>query len=273
MKKKVLRFLKKIWVLNFLRRLWTATKYFNYKYLQIIKWGFNSNEDTNFTYDITEDNRKMLIHTISVVTNQKYSLVEGYIEEIEHDEYLINTISEAIENSNFKHIADKKVKLGRRLGWYAFIRILKPKVVIETGVDKGLGATVICSALLKNKEEGYEGKYYGTDINPDAGYFLRDKFKTVGSILYGDSITTLKSFNEPIDLFINDSDHSANYEFEEYLTITSKLSPTGIILGDNSHCTSKLADYSLLNHRKFLFYQEIPKDHWYIGSGIGISYN
>jgi predicted O-methyltransferase YrrM len=234
--------------------MWAASNYFNYRYFQIFKWGLNSNEDTNFTYDITSDNRKVLIHTISAITNTEYNLVEKYIEEIEN-------------------VADKKVKLGRRIGWYAFIRILRPKVVIETGVDKGLGSLVICSALLKNKEDGFEGKYYGTDINPDAGYFLQGKFKTVGSIIYGDSITSLKSLNETIDLFINDSDHSANYEFEEYMTIANKLSKEAIILGDNSHCTSKLADFSLISNRKFLFYQEIPKDHWYVGSGIGISYN
>ncbi|MCP9754331.1 class I SAM-dependent methyltransferase [Lacihabitans sp. CCS-44] len=273
MKKKILRFLKKIWFLNFVRRMWAASNYFNYRYFQIFKWGLNSNEDTNFTYDITSDNRKVLIHTISAITNTEYNLVEKYIEEIENDQYLVEIISQAIENSDFKHVADKKVKLGRRIGWYAFIRILRPKVVIETGVDKGLGSLVICSALLKNKEDGFEGKYYGTDINPDAGYFLQGKFKTVGSIIYGDSITSLKSLNETIDLFINDSDHSANYEFEEYMTIANKLSKGAIILGDNSHCTSKLADFSLISNRKFLFYQEIPKDHWYVGSGIGISYN
>ena len=33
--------------------------------------------------------------------------------------------------------------------------LTKPKIVVETGVDKGLGACVLTAALMKNSEEGY----------------------------------------------------------------------------------------------------------------------
>ena len=85
------------------------------------------------------------------------------MEEAENDTLLKNTIIERTKSSSFSRFADLDVRFGRRLGWYAFIRVIKPKVVIETGVDKGLGSILLCSALLRNKEEGFEGKYYGTD--------------------------------------------------------------------------------------------------------------
>ena len=72
----------------------------------------------------------------------------------------------------------------------------KPKIVVETGIDKGLGSVLLCSALLKNKEDGFEGRYYGTDINPKAGYLLSGKYLKVGEILFGDSITSLKKLEE-----------------------------------------------------------------------------
>jgi predicted O-methyltransferase YrrM len=158
------------------------------------------------------------------------------------------------------------------LGWYAFARILKPKIVVETGVDKGLGSVVLCAALLKNKEEGFPGKYYGTDINPNAGYLLNGKYKEVGEIKYGDSIETLKSFKKSIDLFINDSDHSIEYEYREYLTIKDKINDRTVILGDNSHCSDKLVLFSNETKRNFLFFSEEPLNHWYPGGGIGISF-
>ena len=75
-----------------------------------------------------------------------------------------------------------------------------------------------------------------------------------------------------IDLFINDSDHSAEYESEEYKTISNKLSEHAIILGDNSHSSNKLFEFSLETKRHFVFFQEKPFKHWYPGAGIGISF-
>jgi hypothetical protein len=94
----------------------------------------------------------------------------------------------------------------------------------------------------------------------------------MGKILYGDSITSLKTLSEPVDLFINDSDHSADYEAREYEVIAPLLSKTALILGDNSHVTDKLARFSRQQGRHFLMFHERPKDHWYPGAGIGISF-
>ena len=147
-----------------------------------------------------------------------------------------------------------------------------PKIIIETGVDKGIGSVLLCSALLKNKEEGFDGRFFGTDINPEAGYLLKGKYAEVGKILYGDSIETLSQFNEKIDLFINDSDHSAEYEYQEYIAIKDKIAENAVILGDNSHTTDKLAIVSNETKRNFLFFREEPSGHWYPGAGIGISF-
>lgn len=115
-------------------------------------------------------------------------------------------------------------------------------------------------------------RYYGTDINPNAGYLLGGEFASMGEILFGDSIESLKKLDQPIDLFINDSDHSAEYEYHEYQTIKDKLSPKGVILGDNAHANNKLALFSAEINRHFIFFREEPREHWYPGGGIGISF-
>jgi len=155
--------------------------------------------------------------------------------------------------------------------WYAITRIIKPKILVETGVDQGVGAVVLCAALARNDAEGHPGRYYGTDINPNAGYFLQPPYAEYGTILYGDSIKSLEGFSEPVDLFINDSDHSEAYEQAEYELIKAKLSPLAILLGDNSHVSSKLAEFSIREGRKFVFLFEEPANHWYRGGGVGIS--
>ncbi len=260
-------------VVNFLPRLRQASRSYNYRYGQILNWSVTSREDTNFTYELTEDNILYLAHTVAVVANVKPETVLTYIREAQTDEALRQYVLDKTKVSSYRRVADLRVEFGRRLGWYALVRLQKPAVVIETGVDKGLGAVLLCSALLRNRAEGNPGRYYGTDIAPKAGYLLDGAYKEVGEVLYGDSLTSLKAFSKPIDLFINDSDHSSQYEHDEYRVVLPKLSKTGIILSDNAHETGVLARLSLEVDRKFVYYQEVPKGHWYPGAGIGFSYS
>jgi hypothetical protein len=239
---------------------------------QAIGWAFSSHELHNFTYEITRANCEYLAHTVSVVTAVPYSVAMSYIRELKEDEEIRRYVIRQISQGRVRHSADQRCEFGRRLGWYAFVRILKPRLVVETGVDKGLGAVAICAALLRNESEGFAGQYLGTDINPGAGFLLADPYKRIGKILYGDSILSLQSIRE-IDIFINDSDHSADYERREYEIVAPKMGMGGgLILGDNSHCTDVLARFSTESGRQFIFFREEPLHHWYPGAGIGISF-
>lgn len=246
--------------------------YYQKPLINLVKWLFLSKEISNYTYDLDETNKRYLASMIADITNQKFNKIMAYINEIESDTELRAHISKATIKSPYAFMADKNVYFGRRVGWYAFARAIKPKIIVETGVDKGLGSCVLTAALRRNSQEGCEGKYYGTDINPNAGYLLSGDYLNYGNILYGDSIESLQKLDSDIDLFINDSDHSEEYEAEEYKTVSNKLSEFAIILGDNSHCTDKLLQFSLDMNRKFFFFQERPKEHWYSGGGIGISF-
>jgi hypothetical protein len=77
---------------------------------------------------------------------------------------------------------------------------------------------------------------------------------------------------DKIGVFVNDSDHSASYELEEYKTVLPLLHPDSVILGDNAHATSSLYEFSKANNRDFLFWKEEPVNHWYPGGGIGFSF-
>lgn len=232
----------------------------------------HSKEITNYTYDITDLNKKYLLSFINIITKVDINILQKYLIEIENDNRLAKHIEYATLNSEYKNISDKIAKYGRRIGWYIFVRALKPKVVVETGIDKGLGSCVITAAIMKNKSEGYDGYYYGTDINPSAGFLFKSPYSDFGKILYGDSIDSLKKFDEKIDVFINDSDHSSEYEYNEYLTIKDKLSDKFLIISDNAHCTDKLYKFANENGFKYLFFKEEPLNHWYPGAGIGAAF-
>lgn len=229
-------------------------------------------ETHNFTYDLTERNRRYLIEMIAVATGQPSSTIEQYVLEAINDRELRNHFDRAMQAAGARPRPDMLSPFGRRLGWYAIVRVIKPRIVVETGVERGHGALLLCAALLRNKEEGAAGRYFGTDINPEAGWLLAGKYSSVGKILYGDSITSLKTLNETVDLFINDSDHSADYEAREYDIMAAKLSRKALILSDNAHVTDRLAVFSRKQGRHFMMFHEEPENHWYPGAGIGISF-
>ncbi|MGD0497262.1 MAG: class I SAM-dependent methyltransferase [Bryobacteraceae bacterium] len=209
---------------------------------------------------------------LALVTGQPVEAVARFLQEPARDRALQEHIPETVKASGFRSGSDPIPRFGKRLGWYALARCLKPSVIVETGVDKGLGSVLLCSALLRNLEEGYPGQYYGTDIDRQAGYLLRGRYASVGKILYGDSIESLRAMTDVIDLFVNDSDHSADYELAEYRTIAEKLSERSIIIGDNAHCCDSLWKFSLESNREFLFFAEEPADHWYPGGGLAICF-
>jgi hypothetical protein len=247
-------------------RLDFAEGYFRIAKSEVIRWAHNSRENDNFTYDLTEQNLDYLAATVSVATRTPLDIVRRYFEEPKVD------LSEYLSVKAAGLPIDKPASFGRRLGWYAIARAMKPRVIVETGVHHGLGSVLMCSALRRNSQEGYTGRYYGTDIDAAAGVLLAAPFDQFGKILYGDSIQSLGRMHESIDLFINDSDHSAEYEAREYRVVETRLSQKAIILGDNAHASDELFKFSASTGRQFLFFKEQPVDHWYPGAGIGISF-
>lgn len=249
---------------NIPRRAVLAFPHASRPLVRMARWLFTSREDTNLTYALTKLSQAYLAHAISQATHVKIEEIEAYFEELLGDTALREHI--LCEVRRDRSTSDLRVDFGRRLGWYALVRVLKPALVVETGVDKGLGSIVLCAALLKNGS----GRFIGTDINPAAGRFLTGRYAEVGEVIYGDSIETLATLDE-IGLFINDSDHSPTYEAAEYQTIESRLAPHAMIVSDNAHATGELAAWSVRHGRPFLFWKEEPEDHWYRGGGMGLS--
>ena len=247
-------------------RLQFAGNYYKDLPTTILNWAHYSREDSNFSYDLTDRSKDYLAAVVAVVTRAPTEQIKQYFLEPARDmaEYMLPLAA---------HLAiDHPLNFGRRLGWYAIARALKPQVIVETGVMHGIGAALLCSALRRNAQEGASGRYYGTDLDTSAGVLLAPPLTEFGTILHGDSIASLQRFAQKIDLFINDSEHSEDYERREYQTIKDKLTDRAVILGDNAHVTDALMRFAGETGREFLFFRETPRDHWYPGAGIEIAF-
>jgi len=252
------------------KRLRTAAGYFQERIDLINSWLRTSREPANFTYDLGRSNKLNIASIIALVTGASYETTHRYITEIDQDAELKNIILARAASDAFMDLHDQTALFGRRIGWYAVARIIKPNIVVETGVDKGLGSMVLCAALRRNDAEGSPGRYYGADLMPGAGYLLSGAYAQYGEILYGDSIETLSKFPHQIDLFINDSDHTPGYERREYETIAQRLTPKAIVISDNG--PANIFDWSQTVGRRFVHVDEKPLNHWYPGAGISFSF-
>ena len=254
-------------------RVAAASKTLTRNFAVSVRWLLSSREFTNYTYELTPRNRKHLAWTVSLVTGAPVDEVEGYFAEIEGDVELQERLTESIRNGDRRREYSRAdidlvtAHLSRRLGWYALVRALKPQVVVETGTDKGLGSVVLAEALVRNGT----GRLITIDIEPASGMLLGSAYPDNVVKLTGDSLTLLQGLSE-IDLFVHDSDHSAEHEEAEFRMVMERLAQGAVLLSDNSHATDVLEQLSREWSRRFVFFKESPERHWYPGGGIGISW-
>jgi predicted O-methyltransferase YrrM len=208
-----------------------------------------------------------MIGAVSSLTGASIIEVEKYFIEFETDKEFFLELNTKAKNIKRQNELTFPILCGRRIVWYCLIRITRPRTVVETGTEKGLGSLIIQRALDMNNS----GKLFSLDIDEYAGSLFDSKDKERISLQIGDSIESIRNLNE-IDFFIHDSDHSAAHEKKELEAIETHLSSNAIVLSDNSHITDELYNWSIKMGRKYLFIKEIPKDHWYGGAGVGISY-
>jgi predicted O-methyltransferase YrrM len=265
--------LKRIQLVTIPYRVFYAFKFYIHSMLMIFKCSIKSKELSTFTYNLTANNIEYLLHEISIITNMSYNNIENYYNEIRNNDRLITFVINAIKDSNYKSIKDARCEFGSRIAYYCIIRALKPEVVVENGVELGYTGIVLCTALLKNKSEGNSGKYYGFDKDPNAGFLISQKpYDDIACLIYGESLTTLASFNQPIDFYFSDGGRSYYYEKEEFRLLKEKLCKDGIVVSNKLNFSNALSQLAKEMHKKLIYFREEPLDHWYPGSHIGFMY-
>lgn len=249
-------------------RIEEPTELYKHFVFQLFQWLFECREHTNYTFEMTPSSKIYLANTLSLLTGHNVEVIRGFFDEVEKDRVLQDYIDKVLESVPEFATLNSRVSLGRRLGWYALVRATKPRLVVETGIDKGLSSCLLSIALLKNRSEGLGGDYVGIDINPDAGILFKGVFKGAGKIVTDDSVNALKTINTPIDMLILDSDHTEGYETRELETAEPNLSESSILISDTAKHLTSLYDYSVKTERIFHYAPEYITS-WYPGDGNG----
>lgn len=231
------------------------------------RWLTRSREHTNYTYELTGLNREHLAWWVANIADISVAEARGYMAEIEGDRDLAAHVLAATAASDRRRLADPEVRLHKRIGWYALVRALRPEHVVESGTDKGLGAIVLAAALLRNGS----GRLTTLDINPAAGYLIGGPYSAVTDLRVGDSLVHLRGLEGPVDFFLHDSLHTREHELGEYEAVAVRLSDGAVVISDNAHVTDALPSWAESTGRRFHYFAEKPRRHWYPGAGIGLA--
>ena len=197
--------------------------------------------------------------------------VRGYLAEVEGDAQLRRVVGEGLRQSSRSATTDPVVRYGRRLGWYAFVRALRPEFVVETGTNRGLGSAVIAAALLKNGR----GTLATCDIDDRGGELIRPPYDAVVEHSVMDSLeflAELGSGGKQVDLFLTDTGLTSDRERAELAAVTPLLAPGAVVLATKAYMWAELPRWAEQQGRGFLHFSEKPQDHWYPGVGIGVSF-
>lgn len=163
--------------------------------------------------------------------------------------------NECSQHACFKEAEEKAERLkpgsGRgRMGnetelLYVVVRLLKPTLLVETGVGAGISSTYILQALRLNGR----GKLYSIDL-PDqtglSGWAVPDKLRGYWDLRLGSSkdlMPALLHETGPIEMFLHDSDHSYENMMFEFRTVWPFLKNHGLFLAHDVGRNDALFDF------------------------------
>lgn len=238
---------------------------------QSAAWLLRSREHVHYTYDLEQLNLEHLAWFVTAVTNAPVEDVRGYLAEIRDDVELRRMVGDALARSPRRATTDPVVRFGRRIGWYALVRALRPEFVVETGTNRGLGSAVIAAALLRNGT----GRLATVDFDDRAGELILPPYDKLVDRCIGDSVEFLAgpvARQAPIDLFISDTAFSQAHEHAELTAALPLMASRAVAVATRCDNWWVLPRWADAHGRRFLYFDEKPLRHWYPGLGIGAAF-
>ena len=175
--------------------------------------------------------RKILPSYLDVSKEKSKSLFSELYQKRE----FFDSLKEKIKLVNF----EQNLLAIRQAELYIICRMLKPEVVIETGVENGISTSFILQALKDNDS----GKLYSIELNQfllegrKSGWIVPRNLARRWCLLLGDSLELLPTLCEKlhsIDVFIHDSEHSYRTMFTEFSQAWFTIKRGGILLSDDT---------------------------------------
>jgi hypothetical protein len=218
----------------------------------------------NFTYALR--NEAELPDFVAEVLGSDRGQAAAHMYELKTDVVLRSEI----EASTRGRISSKRrPDYGHRLAWYAFVRELKPSLVVETGIQDGLSSIVLLRALERNGEEGSPGRLKSFDIMPGSGWLVSDRYRASWELTIGSTYDTLEGAleGEEVGVMIHDSENTYESELFEF-GVALRHAADQLLLMTNRAPVGGLRDFAAENGLRYVEFAEEPL-HFYPGTPQG----
>jgi predicted O-methyltransferase YrrM len=178
------------------------------------------------------------------------SEVEKLYKEIDNSGFMRDILAKAEIKKGFFELNMAMVLRAPTL--YVVCRLVKPQIVVETGVAEGFSSAFILQALKMNNK----GKLYSIDLPNQPGQVLEGKratgwlvpqdLKDNWTLILGaskDKLPPLLEDLKKIDVFYHDSEHSYENMTFEFDAAYKYLDKGSIILSDDITDNDSFADF------------------------------
>jgi predicted O-methyltransferase YrrM len=220
-------------------------------------------EPDNFTYGIA--NESELAQWVATVAGCDLRSAATYVAEPALDPVLKTRLREATAGRWLW--TRPSPAFGKRLGWYALARAIRPRLIIETGVHDGLGSLLVLRALERNAGDGDPGRLVSFDINPKAGWLVGSHPSWELRIQSSrEGLPEVLDAARHVDMFVYDGWHSYEDERWDLETAARHLAIEGVLLSDDAQVTQALSDVCREKDLAYLEFQEVPAQHFYPGA-------
>lgn len=144
---------------------------------------------------------------------------------------------------------------------YRLVRAARPKVVIETGVYRGISTAFILAALEDNRQgalfsidmpsaEYIDPDFEVTDSSPlfrkeSVGFAVPDELRSRWRLILGDArkvLPRLLGHQPEVDFFYHDSEHSYSHMTWEYEQVLPHITEHGFLTSDDTNWNTAFVD-------------------------------
>jgi hypothetical protein len=225
-------------------------------------------EVDNYTYELSNEDElaPFLAEALGLPLHEAKKLLA----EAATDEELNDELTRRVR---WRFDTKRRLHLGRRVLWFAIVRHVRPSLVVECGVQEGLGTLVLLRALERNGEEGSPGRLVSIDPLANAGWLVPERLRKGWTFVNARSEGGLDSALEgsTVDLLLSDSGGSYERELGEYETGLRHASPSLVLVAGAGDQTTALRDFSQRHGFTYSYFQDRPKDHFFRGAGTGVA--
>jgi predicted O-methyltransferase YrrM len=152
--------------------------------------------------------------------------------------------------------------------FYVLPRVIRPGIIVETGVASGSMTSFLLAALYHNAT----GVLHSFDLPPIAGmrsmdwtakgveeigFLIPERYKAAWTLTIGDATYELPRLlvGKSIDVFFHDSDHSYAHMIYEYSFALKHVSPKGLLISDDITWNPAFFDFTRGTDARFALHR------------------